>query len=308
MRSPILFLVFNRPDVTQVVFDAIRAARPPKLYIAADGPRPSKTGEIERCQGVQEIVAKVDWPCEVYRLNRQENLGCRDAVSSAIDWFFSCESEGIILEDDCLPHPDFFTYCDDLLEKYRNDDRIGVISGTALVDMEKEGILWDKEDFVFCKYFSIWGWASWRRVWKDYDASISTWNARRNDIAALTRNKKLRKIHNSNFDAVSSGRLNTWDYQLGYMMWASNRLAVTPKFNLIENIGFGADATHTIRSGGVIERLSKMSQKRLNFPLSAPNLVCENNAYATYLERLSTRSIFLKLCSYLYNFVKGSEK
>jgi hypothetical protein len=303
MRSPILFMVFNRPDVTRRVFDAIRKAKPPKLYIAADAPRENKAGEVERCRVVQEIISKVDWPCEVNKLIREKNLGCKKAVSSAIDWFFSQEPEGIILEDDCLPHPDFFTYCDELLERYRNDERVGLISGTALVDMTKDDLLWDNEDFVFCRYFSIWGWASWRRVWADYDVSISTWKDRRDDIAALTRNARLRTIHNANFDAVSGGQLNTWDYQLGYMMWASSRLAITPRFNLIENTGFGEDATHTKRSGGELELRSRMSSKRIKFPLSAPNLMCENYAYTAYLERLSTRSILFKAYSQIYNFV-----
>ena len=171
MRSPILFLVFNRPDVTQRVFDAIRQARPPKLYIAADGPRKNKVGEVERCALVQEIVSQVDWPCEVSKLIRQENLGCKIAISSAIDWFFSKEPEGIILEDDCLPHPDFFPYCDELLERYRNNERVGMISG----DNFQNGIKRGDGDYYFSQFCHIWGWASWARAWKKYDANLAQW-------------------------------------------------------------------------------------------------------------------------------------
>lgn len=160
MRSPVLFLVFNRPDVTQRVFDAIRQARPPKLYVAADGPRKDKAGEAERCKAVQNIVSMVDWPCEINKLIRDENLGCKIAVSGAIDWFFRQEPEGIILEDDCLPHPDFFLYCDELLEKYRDDERVGLISGTALGDIRAKNFISGDEDFIFNRYPSIWGWAS----------------------------------------------------------------------------------------------------------------------------------------------------
>ncbi len=129
MKSPVLFLIFNRPDTTAKVFEAIREARPPKLYIAADGPRPNRAGEKDRCEVTRAIATQVDWPCEVKKLFRDENLGCGKAVSEAITWFFENEPEGIILEDDILPHPDFFPYCDEMLEKYRDNDRVGIISG-----------------------------------------------------------------------------------------------------------------------------------------------------------------------------------
>src|SRR5690349_2048344 len=129
MKSAILFLVFNRPETTARVFEAIRAAQPPRLYVAADGPRASRIGESERCDLTRRIASAVDWPCDITTLFRAANLGCKNAVSSAISWFFEHEEEGVILEDDCLPDPSFFRYCDELLAHYRDDTRIGLISG-----------------------------------------------------------------------------------------------------------------------------------------------------------------------------------
>ncbi|WP_071467504.1 hypothetical protein [Polynucleobacter asymbioticus] len=302
MRSPILFLVFNRPESTQQVFDAIRKARPPKLYLAADGPRKNKAGEAVRCQVVQEIISNVDWPCEVSRLIRKKNLGCKIAVSSAIDWFFSCESEGIILEDDCLPHNDFFTYCDELLEKYRHDERIGLISGTAYGDLREQKLISGSEDFIFNRYPSIWGWASWRRVWKDYDVKIKKWENYRQDISPLTVNLKLRKKNDWLFDQVSNSKIDTWDYQVSFLLWSTARLAITPRFNLIENIGFGADATHTKQSYQIDASRIKMSRERLNFPLIEPKIFSPNYVYQVWVERYATRSILIKLMNRIKNY------
>ena len=302
MRSPILFLVFNRPEVTQRVFDAIRIARPPKLYIAADGPRKDKVGEVERCQAVQEIISKVDWPCEVSRLVREKNLGCKIAVSSAIDWFFSCEPEGIILEDDCLPHPDFFVYCDELLERYRNDERVGLISGTAFGDLRIKKLLSGPEDYLFNRYPSIWGWASWRRFWRDYDVSIKLWEKYRQDISPLTTDLKLRKRNDWLFDQVSNSKIDTWDYQVSFLLWSTSRISITPRFNLIENIGFGEDATHTKKSYQIDFNRIQMSDERLSFPLIGPEIFAPSHAYQRWIERYATRSILSKLLNRLKNY------
>lgn len=290
----ILFLVFNRPVTTARVFDAIRAARPSRLYVAADGARAHRSGEKATAEEVRRIATAVDWPCQLTTLFRDENLGCKRAVSSAIDWFFAQEPEGVILEDDCLPHPDFFAYCAELLERHRDDDRVGLISGTALADLRSEGLVWDQEDYIFSRYFSVWGWASWRRVWRDYDVTIAAWQQRRADVLGLTANRRLRSNHAKFFDDVSQGRLDTWDYQVAFMMWTTGRLAVSPRFNLVENIGFGVDATHTVRRGGEIEERSKASTARLSFPLTAPSMMCPNRAYQEFLEGLATRPLLLR--------------
>ena len=156
LETPVLFLVFNRPDTTAQVFEAIRQAKPPRLYVASDGAREDKEGELEKVKQVREIVSQVDWNCEVKTLFRDKNLGCKIAVSSAIDWFFEQEEMGIILEDDCLPHPTFFRFCQELLERYRDDERIGMISGNNF----QFGRKCTDYSYYFSMYSHIWGWAS----------------------------------------------------------------------------------------------------------------------------------------------------
>lgn len=303
MRSPILFLAFNRPMQTQRVFDVIRNVRPSRLYLSLDGPRTGKPGEIDQCKAVQKIVSKVDWPCDVHSLVHEKNLGCKLAVSQALDWFFAAETEGIILEDDCLPHPDFFSYCDALLERYRDDQRIGLISGTAFGDLRKQQLVRGSEDYLFTRYPSIWGWASWRRVWKHYDADIKFWEIYRQDVSALTCNPKLRKTNETLFDRVVGHEIDTWDYQVSFMLWSASQLSVVPRFNLIENIGFGADATHTKTIHSQNIQRSKMGEERLTFPLVAPELMVPNYHYQQWIEKFATRPFLFKLLSIVKDYV-----
>ena len=299
----VLFLVFNRPETTAKVFDAIRTSRPARLYVASDGPREDRPNEAETVDRVRSLATKVDWPCEVKTLFRDKNLGCKVAVSNAISWFFDHEPEGIVLEDDCLPGPDFFQYCVELLGRYREDERVGLICGTSLCDIRAQSICWGDEDYVFTRYPSVWGWASWRRVWRDYDVTISSWTARRQDVMALTHNSKLNGINASLFDRVSSGKIDTWDYQVSYLLWTTNRLAVAPRFNLIENIGFGVDATHT-KTAGAISNRATLGLQRLTWPLLAPPTTLPNISYQDYLERFATRSFFTRILERLLTYVR----
>lgn len=300
--TPILFLVFNRPDTTHRVFEVIRNARPERLYLAADGARTSRKGETERVNEVRQIISLIDWPCEVKTLFRETNLGCKKAVSSAISWFFEHEPEGIVLEDDCVPHPQFFSFCAELLERYRDDERIGIISGTSLYDIYKEQLNWDKEDYIFSRYLSIWGWASWRRVWKDYDPDITCWPIHEKTISELTENARVRSSHKALFDKIHKGEIDTWDYQVSFMLWTTGRVAVTPRFNLIENIGFNFEATHTKSSSTVMAQLSRMSNENLTFPLTPPRVMIRNRSYEKKLEKLATRSILHKILERLASY------
>ena len=169
LNTAVLFLVFNRPETTARVFDAIRKARPPRLYVAADGPRTNRPGEAERVEKVRQIATAVDWPCEVNTLFRKDNIGCKRAVSGAITWFFEKEEEGIILEDDTLPSQSFFWFCQELLEIYRDDERIFIISGYNKQDEWNA----EKVDYFFSYFGGIWGWASWRRAWKHFDIEMT---------------------------------------------------------------------------------------------------------------------------------------
>ena len=189
----------------------------------------------------------------------------------------------------------FFSYCGILLERYRDDDRIGFISGTSLCDIRSQGFAWAEEDYVYSRYPSVWGWASWRRVWNDYDASISDWKDRRDDITALTHHPKLSLINASLFDRVFEGKIDTWDYQVSFMLWITSRLAIVPRFNLVENIGFGPEATHTKIAKHSLSNLSKMHSSRLVTQLQAPTCMIPNYAYQRYIETLATRPFWNRL-------------
>lgn len=243
LNTAVLFLVFNRLDTTKQVFEAIRQAKPPRLYIAADGARLSKQGEVEKVQAVRDfILHSIDWECEVKTLFREQNFGCKYAVSGAITWFFENEPQGIILEDDCLPSQSFFWYCEELLETYKDDKSVYSVSGDARgaesFDM--------KEDYGFCKYPLIWGWASWARAWKNYDPEMDDWPMQREKFPSTISNYKPTVIFWKNiFEKMHNKEINTWDYQFSYLLLKNKGKSIVPKVNLITNVGFGADATHT---------------------------------------------------------------
>ncbi len=243
MQTAVLFLIFNRPDTASQVFEAIRRARPPRLYVAADGPRKERPGEAELCRRTREIVNGVDWECEVHTLFRDENLGCGRAVSGAIGWFFSQEPEGIVLEDDCLPHPDFFPYCEELLARYRDDRRVAFISGNNF----DFGTPDRRTSYYFSAYSHVWGWAAWRRSWELYDFSLA--GRTLPEFRAVLRNLFLtpteRRHWENIFMKMKLGKIDTWDYQFSISLMSAGALCIIPAVPLIRNIGFTPDATHT---------------------------------------------------------------
>jgi hypothetical protein len=265
MHSPVLFLVFNRPEPTRHTFEAIRAAKPPRLYVAADGPRTGRVGEADRCDETRRIATAIDWPCRLTTLFRAENLGCKQAVSRAIDWFFEHEEAGLILEDDCLPDESFFPYCDELLDRYATEQRVALISGDNFQFGRRHGA----GSYYFSRYAHIWGWASWRRVWRQYDRDAAQWPKFR-DEGGLQRVFGTRSIEIQHwtriFDALHAGQIDTWDYQMNLMMWMRGMVSVLPESNLVSNVGFGADATHT--SG--VNKFANMPVTRVEFPLQHP--------------------------------------
>ena len=247
MQTPILLSVFNRPGPTAEVMAAIARARPARLYVAADGPRPGRDGEAERCAAARTLATTVDWPCEVVTLLRTENLGCKLAVSSAISWFFEHEPEGIILEDDCVPAPSFFPYCCELLEKYRDAPQVMVISG----DNPRPDLPF-ATSYTFSKYVHIWGWASWRRAWAHYDLAMTSWPKLRDTgwLETFADGQPGFALDwQKTFDETHAGRVNTWDYQWVFSVWAAGGVSCYPAVNLVSNVGFGPDGTHTCNPG-----------------------------------------------------------
>ena len=264
LTTPVALLIFNRPDTTQRVFAEIARAKSPKLLVVADGPRPDKHGEAEKCLATRAIIDQVDWPCEVLTNFSETNLGCKRRVSSGLDWVFHTVEEAIILEDDCLPEPTFFRYCEELLETYRHDTRIMAISG----DNFQLGRKRTTDSYYFSRYFHCWGWASWQRAWQHYDAEMKLWPQIKEGgwLTDLLADTQAVKSWSQIFQAVYDGQINTWDFQWTLTCWLQHGLIILPNENLISNIGFTAEATHTTQNN----KLANLPTTTMKFPLQHP--------------------------------------
>jgi len=242
---PVIFLVFNRPELTSRVFAQIRGAKPAKLFVVADGPRLGRPGELEKCQAVRQIVERgVDWPCKLVLDYSETNMGCGRRIYSGITNAFTQVEEAIILEDDCLPDPTFFRFCAELLDRYRNEPRVSVISGDNF-----QGAGWScGHSYYFSRYPHCWGWATWRRAWQAYDFEMKDWSAgrdRRQWLKEITGSFVEARFWHKNFEAIRKSEIDTWDHQWTYACWKNRCVSVLPARNLVENLGFGADASHT---------------------------------------------------------------
>ncbi len=247
--TPIAYIIFNRPHHTRQTFNAIRAQRPSKLFIIADGPRIRRPTDDDLCREVRKIVENIDWPCEVYHNYAKQNLGLKNRVSSGLDWVFSIVEQAIILEDDCLPHPDFFTFCESLLNRYRDDKRILVITGNNHQNGRKRGTA----SYYFSKYNHCWGWASWRSSWQYYRGDLPFWTEWKNsdDFQRKIPNHVERQYWMEIFDKVWRGEIDSWAYPWTASAWYYGGLTATPNVNLVSNIGFGPDATHTVTAENI---------------------------------------------------------
>jgi len=278
LKTAVLFLVFNRLDTTKQVFQAIRQAKPPRLYVAADGARSYKDGEHEKVEAVRKyIIQNIDWDCKIDTLFRDQNLGCKYAVSEAITWFFKNEERGIILEDDCLPSQSFFWYCEELLVKYNDNETIYLVSSDSR-GSEHFGM---KEDYGFCKYPLIWGWASWARVWDNYDTELEDWPKQKRVLpTSISSHKPTVMFWKEIFQRMFDNQIDTWDYQLCYLTFKNRGKCIVPRVNLVSNIGFGVDATHTID-----DKSKNANRKRydINIPLNhSPSLSSEKKINKYY--------------------------
>jgi hypothetical protein len=291
MTPPVLFLIFNRPDTTARVMEAIRAARCPRLYVAADGPR-ERTGEAERCAEARQLATAVDWPCQVQTLFRHQNLGIRTAVSSAIDWFFDHEEEGIILEDDCLPSGDFFQFCGELLPRFRSESRVMAVCGSCYTNSTFDMA----ESYYFSYYPDMWGWATWRRAWQLYDRDLSRWPKfkRAGGLRSVFDGDRWREAAWSTwFDLTAVGEIDGWDYQWIYTVIEQGGLACYPTRNLVSNLGYQAEATHTIvEVGGDPGPLACSAHQGMVFPLRHPRELARSEALERELEEV--RLYYLK--------------
>ena len=265
MTSPVVFLAFNRPNHTARTFEAVRAARPQQLFIVADGPREEHPEDTEQCAAVRAVVEQVDWPCDVRRDYAESNLGLKRRVSSGLDWVFGQVDRAIILEDDCLPHPDFFSFCDELLERYADDNRVWVITGNNFQNGRKRG----DATYYFSRYNHCWGWATWRRAWQHYCGELAFWPewSSTEEWIQQTPDRKERAYWSGVFERVYAGQINSWSFPWTASVWYHGGLTATPNVNLVGNIGFGAEATHTTATSSALAELPTCSLGGLRHPV-----------------------------------------
>jgi hypothetical protein len=268
--TPVALLIFNRPDPTARVFEAIAMARPSKLLVVADGPRSDRLGEDEKCRQARAIIDNVNWDCEVITNFSSVNLGCKQRVASGIDWIFEQVEEAIILEDDCLPAPSFFRFCDEMLDRYRLNERVGMVSGGNL----QFGQLRGNASYYFSRYTHIWGWATWRRAWQHYDRDIALWPSFRDEgwLDPMFSTQRERDYWRNSFQLVYDGALDTWDCSWTFAAVTFGMLQIVPNVNLISNIGFGPNATHT----HVVGEYANLPLESMQFPLRHPTFVLPN--------------------------------
>ena len=292
LATPVAFIIFNRPDTTERVFAEIAKAKPPKLLVVGDGARVSREGEAAKVAACRTIIERVDWPCEVLTNYSEINLGCKVRVSSGLDWVFELVEEAIILEDDCLPDPSFFRFCEEMLARYRDDQRIGMVSG----DNFKFGDARNQDSYYFSKYTHIWGWATWRDRWQgSYDVELRKWPLLRDGrwLQDLFSNKHEAIYWERIFEQTFSEKINSWDYQWLFANLIEGRVSVESNVNLISNIGFGRDdATHT----QIITEEANMPTSPILFPLVHPSFIVVNKEVDDFYYRtIIHRSIYKRL-------------
>ena len=278
-QVPILILAFNRPDYLIQLIEKLEVVRPQNIYLAIDGPRALKPDEAALCQECERLFDNLSWKPLVTKRVLTENLGCGKGVSSAISWFFKNVEAGIILEDDCLPDSSFFSYCAELLERYRETPKIMAICGTNL---STPGAF--SASYSFSNYCHVWGWATWRRAWDHYDFEMRLWQEEgaHEEIPALIRSLPKTKLYWTEiFRSMSRGLMDTWDFQWVWAIWKSQGLSVIPKTNLVTNIGFDERATHTKRK----DAGRSLGVQPLTFPLIHPARIEEDRAHDIKISR-----------------------
>lgn len=285
MKSALVFIIFNRADTAGRTFEMIRQARPSRLFVIADGPRPEREGEVERCAEARAIVDRVDWQCEVTRYFSETNLGCRRRISTGLREVFSEVDEAIVLEDDCLPDPSFFPYCEEMLERYRQDERVMHIAGTNY-QFGRRRTPWS---YYFSRYNHCWGWASWSRAWRHYDDSMSLWPEVRdrgllNDILAGDDGS----VHywERAFQEVYDGKIDSWSFVWTLSCWMRSGLTILPAVNLISNIGFNNRGAHTLNRRS---RFAGMETEALAFPLAHPPFMIRDREADSYTQKNNFR-------------------
>jgi hypothetical protein len=293
---PVIFAIFNRPDTTRQVFETIRAAKPTKLLVVADGPRANRPGEVEKCAATRAIIDGIDWDCEVQRNFSETNMGCRLRLSSGITWAFELVDKAIILEDDTVPSASFFAYCAELLDRYESDERVMTVGGQNSLF----GHARTADSYYFSRIPHSWGWATWRRAWAKYDLNMTHWpEIRDRKLFDQFFLKTSERYYWANvLQYAYDGNLDAWDYQWAYSVWANSGLSIVPARNLVRNIGFQhTDATRT--TGDSI--FSSLNAEELDLPLTHPTNILADSDKDALEARLRPADSRLDLLPYPLN-------
>jgi len=298
---PVLLTIFNRPDKTRAVIENLRQIKPKRLFVVADGPRSSRPEDMEKCRLARQEATNVDWECDLKTRFHDRNIGCDLAVSSAIDWFFRNVEYGIILEDDGVPQPQFFTFCGELFDRYANDLRIMQISSASPCNPRQHPY-----DYHFSHTFRCAGtWGTWRRAWTHFTRDLGRYG----DDEAFTIVKSCHADHAvirqqfRKFSAFKKGVFNNWDFQWNMACFAQNGLCVVPEKNLILNIGFDEESTHTRKTEPTYDGLEPQP---IRFPLRHPPFIYADGGPEKSLEMKIYRSLSLKSrCMYLLRRILG---
>ncbi|MBL7825001.1 MAG: hypothetical protein JNJ57_00105 [Saprospiraceae bacterium] len=268
MQTPVLLLFFNRPDQAGAVLDRVREARPARVYVHVDGPRPNKDDEVAQVEKCRSLVQSIDWPCEIFTLFRTENKGLRHGVYDALNWFFTAEPEGIILEDDCIPDHSFFQFCETLLKEYRFDNKIMHIAGSNVAERFVKHL---PQSVIFSKFSLVWGWASWRRAWQQMTLEFEGLESfvSEEKIKGFIRNPMAQTYMLDKFETTKQGKNNSWAYAWFYSILKNEGLCIVPARNLIQNTGVGTEtATNTKAS----LKHQQVRAGKIEFPLILPTV------------------------------------
>ncbi len=280
LTTPVVLIIFNRPATTARVVAALRQVRPSQLLVVADGPRPHHPDDGSRCAAARAVIETVDWDCNVSTNFAENNLGCRDRVSTGLDWVFSQVESAIILEDDCVAHPTFFRFCTELLEHYADDQRVMAISGNNFQFGQRR----TPDSYYFSHYAHCWGWATWRRAWQHYDITMRHWPQLRDQgwLMDLFADPRAVRFWTRILQATYEGRINSWAYRWTLSCWLHHGLTILPNLNLVSNIGFDAAATHT---SGARHPFANLPVAAMPFPLRHPPFVIRNARADAYTQR-----------------------
>lgn len=267
METPIILLIFNRSETTRRVFNLVKKIQPKMLFVIADGPRLDRAGESEKCTLTRKVVSDIDWDCKIFKNYSDVNLGCAKRVSSGLEWAFSIVDRAIILEDDCIVDPTFFEFSDKLLADYLDSSHIMSICAQN-VQFKRQRT---KCSYYFSLYQHCWGWATWRRAWQHFDFEMSLWPQVRDNnlLLDILENPRAVKYWTNIFQSTYVGKIDSWYYRWMFACWMQNGLSILPSKNMVSNIGFGADATHT-KTSEKNSQHAAMATYGMSFPLLHP--------------------------------------